>query len=423
MGIYLNQGNMLFKECLNAEIYVDKTRLIHFTNKIMNTENKLVCVSRPRRFGKSMALKMLAAYYSKGCDSKELFEPLKVCQFETPHNGREEELFRKQAERYRKNLNSHDVLWIDMQGVIGTVMEEAQLKQEYADFSQKCSGMKSTDIKIMRHPLLVAVQRELIRGIRKNKEYAAYIPEGSESLGNALVAVHEHTGNQFVILIDEWDCIFRNYKEDRLLQDKYIDWLRDMFKNTGRLAVYSLVYMTGILPVKRYNTQSALNNFKEYTMLEMSPLEEFAGFTQDEAFALYEQYGMDKEKAREWYDGYQLDNFGHIYNPNSVIESVTRGKFKSFWTATGTYESIKTPISMNFDGLREKIITMLGNGRCRINVRSFKNDMVTFNNTDDVLTLLIHLGYLGYDSEKSEVYIPNKEMRQFLLKTTASCWN
>lgn len=406
MGVYLNPGSGLFLESLNSRIYVDKTHMIRITNEYLNTENKYLCISRPRRFGKSVTLKMLAAYYSKGCDSREIFESRKIGDCSTAG----------ESALFEKGLNRYDTLLIDIQGILGSVTNEPDTRLALQEFLRKLPGMNEFERRIADHPLLTAMQRRIIRDIRETANYSDYIPENEEFLGNALQAVYQSTGNQFVLLIDEWDCIFRNYETDLLLQDKYIDLLRNLFKNLELQPVYALVYMTGILPIKRYGTQSALNNFREYTMLEMAPFEEFTGFTESETEALYLQNGMDMEQAREWYDGYQLDTFGHIFNPNSVVESLTRRKYKNFWTATGTYESVKKPIEMNFDGLKEKIITMIGNGRCRVDTGMFNNTMTQLKSADDVLTLLIHLGYLGYDSAKSEVYIPNKEIRDEFVR-------
>lgn len=422
MGTYLNPGNEAFLECLNSVIYVDKTELIRYTNGFLNTNNKLVCISRPRRFGKTMALQMLAAYYSKGCDSRKLFEGLKLGDFENPQAKDDENPFekgwdtKKKAELFEMGLNKYDTLFLDIQGIIGRILNDDSVQKELGDFYKELPQLSDSRKKNIRHPLLTALQRRIVQDIRQNKDYAAFIPENETSLGNAMYSVYTHTGNQFVLLIDEWDCIFRNYEEDHFLQDKYIDLLRDLFKNAELLPMYALVYMTGILPIKRYETQSALNNFSEYTMLDMTPLEAFAGFTEEEAAALYQKYGMDFQKAQEWYDGYQLGNFGHIYNPNSVVKSVTRRKFNNYWTSTGTYESIRQPIEMDFDGLKRNIITMLGGGRCKIDPDSFNNTMTHFENADDVMTLLIHLGYLGYDSTTSEVYIPNKEIRKEFVR-------
>ncbi len=399
MGIYLNPGNGMFQESLNSMIYVDKTELIEYTNAFMNTEQKLVCVSRPRRFGKSMAIKMLAAYYSRECDSRQMFSDLKIGHAE---DGSKSAL---------RNLNQYDVLSIDMQGILGRVMQDTGMMRELEEYEEKIGKLSSARAKYLPHPLLIAVQRRLIRDIRENEEFAACVSEDEASLGNALLSIYRRTGKQFILLIDEWDCIFRNYEEDTLLQDKYIDLLRDLFKNAENQMVYALVYMTGILPIKRYGTQSALNDFDEYTFLNPLSLAEFSGFTETEVQELCEQYDVSFEKMNRWYNGYYFHNVGRIYNPRSVVKAIREKTFDNYWTATGIYESIKKPIEMNFDGLKEDIITMLGNGRCKVNTGKFQNDMVTFHSRDDVFTLLIHLGYLGYDAVEKEIYIPNKEIR------------
>lgn len=401
MGIYLNPGNVLFQYCLNSKIYVDKTELISYTNDFLNTEQKYVCVSRPRRFGKSMALKMLAAYYDKSCDSSGMFRNLKIGKTE---DGEEKEL---------KNLNQYDVLFIDMQGL----MDEVMLSDVSGIMVRETSEyMASPGIASTTHPLLRSMQRRVIEDIREDSQFAGYIPETEVSLVNTLQLIYKNTGRQFILLIDEWDSILRNYEDDTVLQDKYIDMLRGLFKNAAMQPVFALVYMTGILPVKRYGTQSALNNFKEYTFLNPGRLSRFSGFTENEVAELCEKYKMNFEKMSAWYNGYLFKRIGKIYNPRSVVCAVEEQEFSSYWTSTGTYESIRKAIEMNFDGLRENVITLLGNGRCRVDTGKFHNDMVTFKSRDDVLTFLIHLGYLGYDSDKKEVYIPNKEIRDEFVR-------
>lgn len=397
MGIYLNPGNVLFQYCLNSKIYVDKTELINYTNDFLNTKQKFICVSRPRRFGKSTALEMLAAYYDKSCDSSEMFRNLKIGKTK---DGEEREL---------KNLNQYDVLFIDMQGL----MDEVMLSDASGIMlSETSEYMASPGIASTTHPLLRSMQRRVIEDIREDSQFAGYIPETEVSLVNTLQLIYKNTGRQFILLIDEWDSILRNHENDTVLQDKYIDMLRGLFKNAAMQPVFAFVYMTGILPVKRYGTQSALNNFKEYTMLSAAPLEEFVGFTQEEAENLYKEYGMDIQKAREWYDGYMIDDMNHVYNPNSVVESITRKRFNNYWAATGTFLTVRKQIEMNFAGLREMVVEMLGGQKCHINPEKFKNDMVSFESADDVFTFLVHLGYLGYDSEREKVYIPNKEIRK-----------
>ena len=193
------------------------------------------------------------------------------------------------------------------------------------------------------------------------------------------------------------------------LQKQYLDFLRDLLKDQSYVA---LAYMTGILPVKKYGVHSALNMFREYSMTDQKMFEEYTGFTETEVQALCRQYDMDFEETNSWYDGYRLRTYQHIYNPKSVADVLMWKEFRSYWTGTETYEALKIYIDMNFDGLKEAVVMMLGNGRCRINTRKFQNDMTTFKTKDDVLTLLIHLGYLTYDKNTDEVFIPNLEITQ-----------
>ncbi len=414
MGVYLNPGNVLFQESLNSEIYVDKTELIQYTNRFINTKNKFMCVSRPRRFGKSMALEMLAAYYSKGCDSREMFGGLKIGQCDTE----------KERETFQKHLNHYDVILIDMQGILDSAAYESGLREKMQAFRQRMAQMDANSTTEEKHPLLLAIQRRLICDIRQNELYAKYVLKEETSLGNALLSIYNNTGTQFILLIDEWDCIFRNHEKDIILQDKYIILLRELFKNTELLPAFALVYMTGILPVKRYGTQSALNNFKEFTFLNPLKLAEFSGFTEQEVMDLCAQYDISFEEMSDWYNGYSFKRAGRIYNPRSVVAAIENEEFGNYWTQTGTYLSVKKAIEMNFDGLKEDIIHLLSGVNCKVNVSKFQNDMVTFGSRDDVLTFLIHLGYLAYDSEQAEVYIPNKEIRhEFINAIQDSKWS
>ena len=202
-------------------------------------------------------------------------------------------------------------------------------------------------------------------------------------------------------------CIWTCRKKS---QEIYIELLRGLFKGGPAQRFISLAYLTGILPIKKYGTQSALNNFKEYTMVRPKVLAEYVGFTEPEVQELCDRYGMDFEETRRWYDGYCFGGVPAVYNPNSVVEAMNNREFGNYWTETETYEDLKTYIEMDFDGLKGSILTMLGDGKCRVNTRRFHNDLTEINSRDDVLTLLVHLGYLAYDPEESEVFIPNQEV-------------
>ena len=362
MGIYLNPGNKGFLKSIRSEIYVDKTGLIKYTNKCLNTEQQFICVSRPRRFGKSMALKMLAAYYSCGCDSAELFQGYQIAMDES----------------FSEHLNRYDVIFLNMQQFL--IGAKSQKVTEY-------------------------LEQAVISDIRR--VYGTLIPEQETTLATVLEHIYYATDREFIFLIDEWDCVMRERQESEELQKQYLDFLRNLLKDREYVA---LAYMTGILPVKKYGVHSALNMFAEYSMTNQKMLEEYTGFTEDEVKVLCKQYEMDFAETSSWYDGYRLRKFKHIYNPKSVVEAMQCQDFSNYWTSTETYEALKIYMDMDFDGLRADIVQMLGGEHVAVNTHSFQNDMRNFNTKDDVLTLLIHLGYLGYDSEKKEAFIPNKEI-------------
>jgi hypothetical protein len=192
--------------------------------------------------------------------------------------------------------------------------------------------------------------------------------------------------------------------------------LRSLFK--GALTDKMLIgaYMTGILPIKKYGTQSALTDFYEYTMLQPDPLEEYVGFTEQEVRDLCEPSKLEFEDLKHWYDGYCFGDDVHIYSHKSVMDAITRGRIKSYWTGSETYESLKLYIDMDEDGLKETIVQMLGGARHRIDIETFQNDMTTITCKDDVLTLLIHLGYLAYDEDSESAYIPNDEVRREFVR-------
>ncbi|MDE7223217.1 MAG: ATP-binding protein [Acetatifactor sp.] len=362
MGIYVNPGNDGFKRAIRSEIYVDKTGLIAYTNKYLDTEQQFICVSRPRRFGKSMALKMLASYYSCGCDSRELFAGRKIEGDPT----------------FEEHLNQYDVIFLNMQ-----------------QFLIRARDQSVTDY----------LEQVVIEDIRET--YGELFGEQETILAAVLEKIYAKTDKKFIFLIDEWDCVMRERKESEDLQRQYLDFLRNLLKDQPYIA---LAYMTGILPVKKYGQHSALNMFWEFSMIDQNFFEEYTGFTESEVEALCRQYAMDFTEAGNWYDGYQLMRFKHVYNPKSVVEAMHRHRFSNYWTSTETYDALKIYMDMDFDGLRASIVKMLGGERVKVNTSSFQNDMRNFRTKDDVLTLLIHLGYLGYDADTKEAFIPNREI-------------
>ncbi|MCD8148551.1 MAG: ATP-binding protein [Clostridiales bacterium] len=367
MGTYLNPGNRGFQVITNG-IYVDKTGLIDYVNSTLNTPFRLTSFSRPRRFGKSFAAKMLCAYYDKTCDSRSLFEGLEI-------SGK------KSFEKY---LNRFDVIYLDMTRFISQ------------------SRTKGNNV-------VIDMQMAVINELREY--FAGCVSEDESYLPDALIAISHQFHIQFVVIIDEWDALFREAKDDIPLQEEYIQLLRGLFKGgTATDETVAAAYMTGILPVKKYGNESAVSDFKEFTMTSPAKLAKYVGFTQEEVKALCRDHHMDFDEMSAWYDGYSFSRIQHVYSPNSVMNAVQDEEIQNYWKKSETFESLKQYIEMNFDGLKDAIILMLGDQRVQIDTGTFQNDITSFDNRDDVLTLLIHLGYLAYDQTRQEVYIPNREV-------------
>ena len=379
MGRFVNPENSAFQNAVNCEIYIDKTGLIELTNRFLSTPQAFICNSRPRRFGKSMAANMLAAYYSKGCDSRELFAGLQI----------------EKNSDYEKYLNKYDVIHFDVQWCF----KEAGSAEKTVSFITQTILAELRDI------------------------YGDIIPDDVNKVSGALSYINAATGNKFVVIIDEWDVLIRDEAMNKAVQEEYIDFLRNLFKGVEPTKFIALAYMTGILPIKKYKTQSALNNFDEYTMLDSDFLAPYIGFTEAEVKALCEKYQKDFTAVKRWYDGYELNGY-HVYNPRAVVSLMLRGSFKSYWTQTGTYESILPFINMDFDGLRSAIIDMLSGDTVEVIPYFFQNDMVSFRDKDDVLTLLIHLGYLGFNQKRNQAFIPNEEIRfEFAMAAKLNKWS
>lgn len=376
MGIYLNPGNNKFKRAVNSDIYVDKTGLIKYTNSIVDTLQSCVCVSRPRRFGKSMAADMLTAYYSKGCDSRELFSSLEIAK----------------DENFEEHLNKYDTIFLNMQ-----------------EFLSRSSNVKE---------LLERVEGKVIRELKK--QYPDVELYDENDLAETMQDIFAESECLFIVIIDEWDCIFREFKHDKAAQEIYLDFLRDLLKD--KEYIY-LAYMTGILPIKKYGTHSALNMFDEFSMIDPGPLAEYVGFTEKEVEALCQKYQMDINEIKNWYDGYSFEEVESVYSPKSVVSCMRLGKLGNYWNQTETFEALQIYIDMNFEGLRDDILSMIAGETVPVNTRSFTNDMTTFRTEDDVLTLLIHLGYLGYRYADKTVFIPNEEIRsEYVSAIAVSDW-
>ena len=308
---------------------------------------------------------MLCAYYDCSCDSRHLFADLSIASDPS----------------FEKHLNKYPVIYLDL-----------------TNFTTRFK-----DDSIMAH-----VQKEL-----KDDIHEAYpdVPlKDDDDLMAYLIRVVDSSRQPFIFIIDEWDAICREFKAGTHAMDEYVSWLRRMFKGSNSPRVFVGVYMTGILPIKKYKTESALNNFIEYSMVEPVDMAPYFGFTKEEVEALAERHRVDFDELEKWYDGYQIGDEQSIFNPNSVMQALRSRRCRSYWGATGAYDAVAHYISMNYEGLKDDIVQMVAGERCAVDPTGFQNDMSVIHSKDDVLTVLIHLGYLSYDWKESECYIPNREV-------------
>ena len=375
MGRFVNRDNSAFQVALNSKIYIDKTGLIEYTNSVLDTSDAYICNSRPRRFGKSYTANMLAAYYSKGCNSEEMFSGLDISR----------------KSDFKTHLNQYDVIHIDIQWFLANCYNSNKIVSFLSDS-------------------VISELRDI---------YPDILPLGELSLPDSLSRIKDKTGQKFIIIIDEWDVLIRDEATNYYIQNEYINFLRGMFKGTEPTKYIQLAYLTGILPIKKEKTQSAVNNLEEFTMLHSYELAPYIGFTENEVKMLCQKYDRDFEKVKKWYDGYLLENY-EIYNPKAVVSVMLRGKFRSYWSETGSYEVIVPLINMNYDGLKNTIIEMLSGQNVKVNTLTFKNDPANIQSKDDVITYLIHLGYLGYNEKDETAFIPNEEIRHELINAVKS---
>jgi len=396
MGTYLNPGKNAFEEAVNSEIFIDKTEMIHYLNSVVRTKQKYISVSRPRRFGKTMAADMICAYYDREADSRALFENCKISKAVKSESGLSWDGY----------LGQFDVIRLVM-----------------TDFLE---GSDSVD------DILNYLSDEVISELKEAYPDVRY---GNRiNLRTVMNKIYGNGKTQFVIVIDEWDAIFREYKDDKDGQKKYLDFLRDWLKDKEYIA---LAYMTGILPIKKYGKHSALNMFDEYSMTQPMQLAEYVGFTQEELQELCLRCKLNYEGLKTWYDGYRLSykvssellaedaavnteihRDYEVYSPYSVVKAIRSKQLDNYWNQTETYEALKQYIDWNFDGMKEDVAILMEGGRVPVDIAGYQNDMTTFHSKDDILTMLIHLGYLGYDSDTKELFIPNREVLQVFKSST-----
>lgn len=364
MSIYLNCDKPLinYNQLYNSKYFVDKSLMIDILNERLETSDKYICITRPRRFGKSSVAHMLGAYYGKAVDSKGLFDNLKISN----------------CKSYSENLNCHNVITISFN-------EFSEIGNTYDDY-----------IKMIRENLI----RDIV------ERYPHINPDNYFNVKSMLM----DTRDKFIFILDEWDYIFTNnlFEEN---QNNYLEFLRQLLKDQPYV---SLAYMTGVLPIKRYSSGSALNMFDEFTMLNDMIFGEYFGFTESEVKKLqHKQLKISLEDIKSWYNGYINEEGKEIYNPRSVVKALQNGKCKSYWTNTGAMDEVAEYLKYNTLEIREDVVEMVSGKEIDIYIdEEFRAGQKAPKTKKEIYSAMIILGFLAYHD--GYLKIPNQElMKEF----------
>lgn len=373
MGIYFNPDNRKFTEDIRSKIYVDKTWLLEEFNSVLATNDRCVALSHARRFGKTQAADMIEAYYSCGCNSKDIFSKYDIAN----------------ADDFEKHLNKYNVIHIDV--------------SSFSDYAG------------------ADVVESIIQALIDDFQDSFPDIEYNVPLHRIIYKIYQRTKNRFVIIVDEWDCVIRNYADQPELVHKYMQFLHSLFKSMEAGRFLALGYVTGILPIKKINDESALNNFRERTMMDSKNIARYYGFTEEEVKVLCDEYDMPFDEIKNWYNGYLINGL-HMYNPNSVCQAMMNHDLCSYWTNTSAFSTINQYIALGFDGLQDDIIKILAGEEVAVNTGTFSNDFSDIHSRDEALTALIHLGYLGFKKQGDNygaAYVPNYEVRHTFLSNVS----
>ncbi|MCD8089283.1 MAG: AAA family ATPase [Clostridiales bacterium] len=288
---------MIYKSEVGKPYFVDKTKRLKELIPLVEQGNNHICITRPRRFGKSVMAAMIGAFFGKGFDSSSVFDGLEIAS----------------DPKYKENLNKHELVYIDFSGA-------ANLSKSYDEFISK-------------------IESKLIRDLHKAFPHVEFWED--ETVADCFRTVNIETETRFIFVFDEWDCIFHKKYLTKENRESFINFLVALTK--GR-AFVSLTYMTGVLPIAKYLSGSTINHFDEYNMANNDTFSEYFGFTDKEVDRLYEIYlsrndtpTISREDLAYWYDGYHIGDSRHIYNPRSVVFALSRNKIGSYWTNTGPY--------------------------------------------------------------------------------------
>ena len=364
MPYFLNGNfkNNEFELIAKDKFFVDKAKIIKDINNLIGIKDRLICITRPRRFGKTINAMMLACYYSKNADFKELFDRLEVSK----------------SDSYLEHLNNHNVVYITFSKPI----------LDYKNYIEYIGGFT----------------KQIMEDLEE--QFGVEIDE-NKKLGKVFEDLYNETNQGFIFIIDEWDYIFNNnlFSEDD--RKKFLRFLEDLLKDRPYV---ELAYMTGVLPIAKYSQGSALNMFREYNILNDKIYHKYFGFTLEETKKLCDkQSEVTFNQLKEWYDGYKTYSGADVFNPRSVVCALSDGVCQSYWTNTGPMDEILYYINQDIDSVKNDIIQMTSGIPLEIKLKGYGAEQKELNTRNQILSAMTIYGFLSYHDET--LTIPNKELR------------
>lgn len=359
---YLNTAfpTIQFQKARKGKIYVDKSGMLEIISQRLGTMDNYICITRPRRFGKTVNATMLGAYYTIGQDSSALFGGLKISRIEY----------------CQEHQNQYNVIYIDF----SRTPDICQTYEEYI----------GSIIKSMQEDFLEAYP------VLSGKEY------------DSLASMLQDTGDQFLFIFDEWDSIF--YKQFMTAKERnaYLEFLKNLLKDRPYV---TLAYMTGILPIAKYSSGSALNMFEEYDFINDNIFDQYFGFQEDEVRALCKKFpSVSFGDIKYWYDGYYQSNGSPLFNPRSVSQALMRGKCLNYWTQTGPMNEIADCIEHNAEAVCEDIVKMVANLPVQIKLNGYSAAEPQLTTRNEILSAMVVYGFLSY--HEGTLQIPNQELME-----------
>ena len=371
MGIYLNSESAytLYKSETQKPYFVDKSRMIEELFPLIEEGANHICITRPRRFGKTVTANMISAFFSRAREAADIFDRLKIST----------------SQNYSKYRNQYNVIHISLN-----------------DISRQCTTYEE---------YIARIERRLVRDLKRAYPQAEL--DGEESAVDALMEIYtENSENRFIFVFDEWDFLFHQPFITEKEKREYLSYLRSLLKDRPYVI---LAYMTGILPIAKYSSGSELNMFTEYTMLSEEKFSEVFGFTDSEVDTLYQKYTdhtehikVTREGLRYWYNGYHTFSGEWVYNPRSVVCALRNNNLGNYWTSAGPYDEIYYYIENNVAAVRDDLALMVSGIPVPAKIREYAATSMNLNTKDEIFSSMVVYGFLSYENGK--VSIPNKEL-------------